>query len=224
MNAGVSFLSVRFEVVKYTHIIWDFNGTLLNDVDIGIQSINVLLAKRGLNMLSSAEEYRAVSGFPIVEYYKRIGFDFSKEPYDKVAPEWVEQYMSRVDQAELYADALPMLEYVRQKQLGQILLSATELNMLCGQVAALGIGHYFDEICGMDNVYAHGKLSLAQKWREGHSDAKALFVGDTDHDFEVASAIGADCVLFSGGHQSHDRLARLGCPVIDRLCDLKNYL
>ena len=224
MNAGVSFLSVRFDFVKYTHVIWDFNGTLLNDVDIGIQSINVLLKKRGLNTLSSAEEYRAVSGFPIVEYYKRIGFDFSKEPYDKVAPEWVEQYMQRVDKARLYADALLMLEYVRQKKLGQTLLSATELKMLCGQVAALGIGHYFHEVCGMDNVYAHGKLSLAQKWREEHSDAVALFVGDTDHDFEVASAIGADCVLFSGGHQSHDRLVRLGCPVIDRLCELKNYL
>ena len=224
MNTGVSFLSVRFDVVKHTHVIWDFNGTLLNDVDIGIQSINVLLAERGLNTLSSAEEYREVSGFPVVEYYKRIGFDFSKESYDKIAPKWVEQYMSRVDRAELYADALPMLEYVRQKQLGQILLSATELDMLRGQVAALGIGHYFHEICGMDNVYAHGKLSLAHKWREEHLDAEALFVGDTDHDFEVASTIGADCVLFSGGHQSRDRLLRLGCPVIDRLCELKNYL
>lgn len=215
---------MRFDIVKYTHIIWDFNGTLLDDVDIGIQSINVLLAARRLPTLSSAEAYRAVSGFPIVDYYKRIGFDFSKEPYDQVALEWVAQYMSRVEKATVYEDAISMLEYVRQKQLQQILLSATELDMLCGQVSTLGIGQYFHEICGMDNVYAHGKVSLGQKWREEHPNAVALFVGDTDHDFEVASVIGADCVLFSGGHQSYERLAKWGCPVIDSLGQLKNYL
>ncbi len=209
--------------MNYTHIIWDFNGTLLNDVDIGIQSINILLKARGLNELDG-DIYREVSGFPIVDYYKRIGFDFSQEPYDKLALEWVAQYTSRMDEAKLYEGALDMLAYVRDGGVGQILLSATELNMLKDQVASLGIGAWFDEICGMDNVYAHGKRSLAERWRENHPSAKVLFVGDTDHDLEVAEAIGADCVLFSGGHQSRVRLVRLGYPVIDHLTELKNFL
>lgn len=210
--------------MKYTHVIWDFNGTLLNDVEIGIQSINVLLSRRGMPTLDTEEAYRKVSGFPIIDYYKRLGFDFSKEPYDKVAVEWVDQYTSRMDLAPLYDGVFPMLSLVREKGIGQVLLSASELEMLMGQAKTLGIVEWFDEILGMDNVYAHGKLSLGKRWREEHPDAVALFVGDTDHDFEVARAMGADCVLFSGGHQSYDRLARLGCPVIRRISDLEAYI
>lgn len=209
--------------MKYTDVIWDFNGTLLNDVKIGVCAINVLLAARGLPTLSE-EDYREVSGFPIIDYYKRIGFDFSKEPYDKVAVEWVDQYRSREHEAALYDGAREMLCYMRNVGLRLTLLSATELQMLNSQVRALGIEECFDEICGMDNVYAHGKMSIGRRWRERHPDSKALLVGDTDHDFEVAMGMGADCILFSHGHQSYSRLARLGCPVIAELGELKNYL
>ena len=209
--------------MKYTHIIWDFNGTLLNDVDIGVQSINVLLAARGIRQIS-VPEYREVSGFPIVDYYKRVGFDFSKEPYDKVALEWVDQYMSRVSQAALYGGARDMLARVRKSGRRQILLSATELDMLMGQVRSLEIEGQFDEICGMDNVYAHGKRSLAERWRQENPLAEVLLIGDTDHDREVALAMGADCLLFSGGHQSRERLLTLGCPVIDELSEVARFL
>lgn len=209
--------------MKYTDVIWDFNGTLLNDVKIGVCAINVLLAARGLPTLSE-DGYREVSGFPIVDYYKRIGFDFSKEPYDKVAVEWVDQYRRREHEAALYDGAREMLCYMRNSGLCLTLLSATELQMLNSQVQTLGIKEYFDEICGMDNVYAHGKMSIGCRWRERHPDSKALLVGDTDHDFEVATGMGADCILFSRGHQSFSRLARLGCPVIGSLKELENYL
>ena len=210
--------------MKYTHVVWDFNGTLLDDLNIGIGSINVLLSKRGMPTLDSVEEYRNVSGFPIKDYYKRIGFDFSKEPYDEVALEWVDQYTSRMEQAALYDGVEDMLSFVRAGGMKQILLSATELDMLLKQIDFLKIRDYFDEICGMDNVYAHGKLSLGKRWKEEHPEAKALFIGDTDHDFEVASAMGADCVLFAGGHQSYERLCRLGPPVIHQLSEVKQYL
>lgn len=209
--------------LKYTDIIWDFNGTILDDVDIGVCSINVLLSARGLPTLSP-DRYREVSGFPIVDYYKRIGFDFSEEPYDKVALEWVEQYRSREKQAPLCAGALEMLAYMRQKGLRLTLLSATEIRMLNGQISDLGLASHFDEVWGMDNVYAHGKASIGRSWREKHPDARALLIGDTDHDYEVALAIGADCVLFSGGHQSVRRLSSLGVPVIGDLVELKDYL
>ena len=92
------------------------------------------------------------------------------------------------------------------------------------QVADLKIDHYFDEICGMDNIYAHGKTSLAERWRSEHPDAKTLLIGDTDHDFEVACAMGADCVLYSGGHQSRAQFASLDCPVVDSLLAVKCFL
>ena len=210
--------------MKYSHIVWDFNGTILNDVDACIGAVNVLLAARGLAELSSVESYRAVQEFPVINYYVKLGFDFSKESFDDVAVEWVEQYWERFPHATVFPGALETSAELRARGVKQVLLSATEIGMLRKQVAQLGIADRFDEICGMDNIYAHGKISLAQAWREAHPDAKPLFVGDTDHDLAVARSIGADCILFSGGHQARERLLSHGCPVIDRFSELKNYL
>ena len=75
---------------RYTHIIWDFNGTILDDVQLGIRCVNTMLSKRGLPVLPDVEAYRQVFGFPIEAYYRRLGFDFEKEDYHTVlAPEWV---------------------------------------------------------------------------------------------------------------------------------------
>lgn len=210
--------------MKYTHIIWDFNGTIFDDVDIGIESVNVLLAARHMPLITSRNYYRSVHSFPVIDYYRKIGFDFSKESFDDIAVEWVNEYLSRVPCAGVNPEALEMLGFVRTLGLKQILLSATELEMLKGQVADLGIEHYFDEICGMDNIYAHGKKSLAERWRREHPDAKALLIGDTDHDFEVACEMGADCILFAGGHQSREQFMSLDCAVVDSLLAVKSFL
>lgn len=210
--------------MKYTHIIWDFNGTILNDVQACIESVNVLLKARGLAELASVEDYRAIQEFPVINYYVKLGFDFEKESFDDVAVEWVKEYWSRFPDARVYPDVLETMSRYRAEGVKQILLSATEISMLQKQVTDMGIADCFDEICGMDNIYAHGKISRGEKWREEHPDAKVLFVGDTDHDLAVAKAIGADCVLFAGGHQARARLEANGCPVIDHFSELKNYL
>ena len=209
--------------MNYTHIIWDFNGTILDDVKVGIESVNVLLKARGLREIASVEEYRRVFGFPIIEYYKRIGFDFEKENYADVAVEWVDEYMSRVDNAKTNDGAEECLREIVDSGRKNILISATEINMLKKQLGMLGISQLFDGVYGLDNIHAHNKTAVAKLWRENNPDAKVLFVGDTDHDLESARAIGADCVLYSGGHQSAESLKSFGCPVIDNLTELKCF-
>ena len=206
--------------MKYTHIIWDFNGTILDDVSIGIESVNVLLRKREIKEISGIEEYRKVFGFPIVDYYKRIGFDFNKEAFSDVAVEWVNEYMSRVTMAKTNNGVEEVLRRVKEKGLEQVLISATEINMLKMQLEMLGIAHLFDEVYGLDNIHAQNKTAVALLWKEKYPDAKALFVGDTDHDFETALAIGADCVLYCGGHQLEKTLYLLGCHVIHDFSEL----
>ena len=78
--------------MKYTAVIWDFNGTIADDIDLGIGAVNKMLAERGLPILSTREEYRAKLRFPIKDYYADLGFDFSKEPYEKLAHEWIALY------------------------------------------------------------------------------------------------------------------------------------
>ena len=77
---------------NYTHIAWDFNGTILNDLDASLSAANALLAQYSLPTLPDLNAYREVFGFPVINYYRRIGFDFDRIPYSVLAPEWVAYY------------------------------------------------------------------------------------------------------------------------------------
>lgn len=210
--------------LKYTHLIWDFNGTILDDVEIGIESANVLLGRRGLPLMGSREEYQRLFRFPIIEYYKDVGFDFEKESFDDVAVEWVNEYLARMPYATVYDGVRETIAQVREMGVPQILLSATKLEMLKKQVEDLGLLSQFSEIYGLDNIHATGKKALAERLRAKHPEGKFLFVGDTDHDLEVANAAGADCIVFAGGHQTREHLEKLGCPVIEKTSDILLYL
>ena len=210
--------------MKYTHIVWDFNGTLLDDVEVGILAVNRMLQKRGIPTVADAQEYRRVFCFPIQEYYRAIGFDFSVEPYEVLAPEWVANYREFEHTARVYPQAEAWLSRFAQSGVKQVLLSATERSMLIEQVKALRLDGYFCRIYGLDNIHAHSKKSLAEAFRCEHPDAVPLLIGDTLHDAEAAEAMGADCVLFCGGHQSRERLARTGLPVISDFSELAQFL
>ena len=209
----------------YTHIIWDFNGTIYNDVDACIKSANHLLSVHGLPTVKSIEQYRSLFGFPIQDYYARMGFDFEKTPYAELAPEWMDYYFAYSKNATVYPDIPKALDALREKGMEQWILSATEVNMLRGQLEGLGILSRFDGILGLDNIHARSKKDIGVAWKAANPDAKALMIGDTDHDAEVAEAMGIDCVLVAAGHQSRERLEKCNCiAVVDTVGDVLNLL
>lgn len=211
--------------MKYTHIIWDFNGTILDDMEIGIKSVNKMLSFRGLPIIESLDQYRKVFCFPIIKYYGALGFDFDKEDYYTVlAPEWVANYTELVPTARAFDGVSDTIESISAMGLEQVLLSASEQQQLVCQLKQLGLDRYFSDIIGLDNMHAKSKEENARRWRQKNPQAQPLFIGDTEHDAEVAAAVSADCVLFAGGHQSEERLAGLGSPVIRDIRELIEYL
>ncbi len=199
--------------MTYDRVIWDFNGTILDDVETGILSVNKLLSDRGLPTIAGKEQYRGVFGFPIKSYYERLGFDFEREPYEVIAPLWVEQYMINVKKASVFEDTRRAIELFSRWGIPQTVLSATERDMLLGQLSELGLADAFEEILGREDIHAASKESIALTWREAHPKDRALLIGDTDHDLQVARAIGADCALISRGHQAEEYLCSLGAEV-----------
>lgn len=209
--------------MKYTHCIWDFNGTLLDDMSAGIRAVNDLLRKRALPCIEDIDAYRRVFGFPVKEYYERLGFDFSIEPYDVIAHEWVALYLRYVEDCGLSRGAEETIRAFDDSGLTQILLSATEKDMLESQLGAVGLKNAFSEVLGLDNIFATSKVDIALEWRKNNPCARAFVIGDTEHDLAVAKAIGADCYLLSCGHQSREKLEKSGAPVFDGLCELVEY-
>ena len=210
--------------MKYTYCIWDFNGTILDDVELGIYAINELFAAHGMDKRLEREEYRAQFDFPIKDYYRRVGFDFEKTPYEELAVEWVDIYLSNFDKAGLFDDVLSTLDFFAGKEISQSVLSAAEIGMLKGQIKDFGIEKYFDDIMGIDNIYAASKLVLAKNWREQHPDDRVIFIGDTVHDIDTARALFADCFIVCAGHQSRERFDGCDATVVSSLSELCEIL
>jgi len=209
--------------MNYTHIIWDWNGTLLDDVDWCISRINTMLKKRGLSALD-AGTYRRIFGFPIIDYYRRAGFDFDKEPFEKLAVEYIELYHSEESNALLFQGAEEMLAAFQRQGIRQVILSASETGNLLSQMKPFGISAYFDEILGVSNILGGGKIEVGLEYIRRARPERAVFIGDTVHDKEVADALGADCVLIASGHQCREILTACGTPVVECLEDIKKFI
>ena len=94
------------------------------------------------------------------------------------------------------------------------------------QVAQFPIGHYFQAALGLSHIYATSKVDLAKGFLQDHGvdPKKAIFLGDTLHDAEVAQAIGCACLLIEGGHQARPTLLEAGVPVFENLQAAKEYI
>ena len=211
--------------MKYTHVLWDFNGTVLRDMEAGIRAVNEMLAPRGLPVIDGLDRYHALFGFPVEEYYRRLGFDFEKEDYKTVlAPLWVSLYNKYSKDSPLYEGVRPLCAALRKRGLKQSILSASERGMMEQQLRTRDALSLFDEIWGTDSIHAVGKRELAQRWRAAHPKDTAVLLGDTVHDFEVAREIGADCILIADGHQSAEKLRTCGVLVVKDLAECAKVL
>ncbi len=210
-------------------LIWDWNGTILDDAGVCRQIADIMLGERGIPTLPDMDAYRAVFGFPIKSYYEKMGYRFGPgdEPYESVADEFILWYDKLYQTAALRPGIVDFLDRRKGEGYRQVLLSATRYDQLVEQVAAFGdVGDRFEQKLGLTDHYAFSKAALAKAFieSEGIPRARALFIGDTDHDFEVSSAIGCPCVLLEGGHQSRARLLTMGVPVLRDLDELEAYL
>ena len=208
------------------YLVWDWNGTLLDDVDVCITIVDDMLTRRGLPPLTTRERYHQVFTFPIKTYYEKAGFDFAKEPYEVLAEEWTVIYDRLVKSCSLFPDAEKALDAVNALGVRQLIVSASRHDKVTEQVRRAGIYDKLEAVLGMGDLYAHGKEGLARQYfaERGIAPEQVLFVGDTLHDAQVAKDMGCDCVLVSFGHQSAELLKTANVPILRNLSEVADFL
>lgn len=210
--------------MKYNHIFWDWNGTLINDLQTSIDSINITLEKRGMPLMYK-EKYFDTFCFPVENYYKKIGFDLEKDNYNALALEFIENYNEEVKKAKLQLHATEVIGKLAINGVNQYILSASEREILMKGLRKFGIDTFFTDIIALDDIYAKGKIDIAKEWfSKNKLDGKALMVGDTYHDYEVAQALNIDCVLYAGGHTQRKKLYDIGVPIINDYIELYDFI
>lgn len=205
----------------YAHIIWDWNGTLLDDLNLCLEIINSLLSKKHLPPVSLAN-YLDIFGFPVQDYYQKIGFTFEEEPFEVISTEFIAAYEKGRPNCPLMPGTRETLEFLSFIGYTQSILSASKQTYLNNAVLDYGIKDYFISINGLDNHHAAGKFDLAKNFMiaQNLNPNSVLLIGDTLHDAEIAASLRVDCCLIPNGHQSRQRLESAGLPILDSLSDL----
>ncbi len=201
--------------VRYRHVIWDWNGTLLDDASACVETLNVILDKRGLPGVT-LQKYRDVFTFPVRKYYEILGMDFSDEDWDLLAREFHTIYDMKSPSCPVRKEVPDILAQLRELSVAVSVLSASEQNTLEKILRDRGLREQFVYVAGCGDIYAHSKLEAGRELVKeiGLPPEEILLVGDTIHDHEVAIELGCAVVLIADGHQARDRLEACGCPVL----------
>lgn len=205
MQPGSSLLS---EHTKIETVIWDWNGTLLNDVEINRKIINIMLAKRGLEQLDLTT-YKQKFCFPIRQFHSRIGINLEKESVMTISAEYMELYQNHEKEIELSSGASDVLDKLNAQGVHQYILSAAPQNDLLRMLASYHLTRKFKGVYGLDTICATGKTAIGRKLIEENALNlnTTLLVGDTLHDAEVAECLGIKCICYAGGHNESAPLA-----------------
>ena len=201
-------------------LIWDWNGTLLDDVAAAVGALNRMLVKRGARPIT-IEHYRCRFGFPVRPFYAELGVDLAKWDWDEICEDF-HNFVLEEPQA-VRPDARDALELAAALGFRQSILSALRQDKLEAALAANGFTEFFDFVYGVDNLDGASKLDRGRELVAAIGGGAPIFIGDTLHDAEVARELGGRCILVSCGHQLPERLTAAGCPVTGTLVDAVRF-
>lgn len=211
-------------MLKYKYIIWDWNGTLLNDIGASLASVNDMLAIRGREPID-IDYYKKCIGVPIIRFYEKV-FDIENENYNLIIKQYNEGYLRHLPCVGLTDGAFEVLEYFKENSAKQVIVSSSNNEQLCMNAEKYGVSGYFDAILGAGDYFAGSKIERAKDYLSKNSARKeeVLVVGDLQHDAEMADTLGADCILLTSGHEHPQRLENAKKPLINDLFELINML
>jgi phosphoglycolate phosphatase len=198
------------------HIIFDYNGTILYDTQLCVEALNVLLSAHALPSVSE-DHYRQHFHFPISSFYKQMGFNFELESFESLGQRYMHHYLSNLHRCSVYEGLRDLLKALRHRQQTTSILTALHQDALHHQLEMFQLKPYFDAAFGLPDHHAHSKVQRGIELMNHVNIAPedTIIIGDTDHDLQVADALGVDIILLADGHQNEERLLKTRATVVD---------
>jgi len=197
------------DLKKYTSIIWDWNGTIMDDSQLVYGIYNEECEIHGLQKLTESE-YKKRFYFPVAKFYEEMGLPLHK--YPAVAERFSRIYRPRWNEIKVHKQVYEYLQKFEAAKISQFVLSAYEQNELSEMVNFFNLQNYFTEIAGVSaDFVAQSKIQRGLELikHDKIDTSKTLMIGDTAHDFEVAQALGTDACIVAWGATSYEKLAQV---------------
>ncbi|MGQ0743487.1 MAG: HAD family hydrolase [Acidimicrobiales bacterium] len=204
---------------RIRHLVWDWNGTLLDDFHLVVAAASDACVPAGRAPIT-ADEYRRCFTRPIERSYELLlGRPLADGEWTTLSRRFHGSYQAQAATARLAAGAVAALTRAAQAGWTQSLLSMWTHQELVPLVDAFSLTGWFQRIDGQrqfgggpkaDHLSAH----LQQLGVEGPD---VLMVGDSLDDLAAAQSVNAQCILVSGGPHTAEMLGDCGVPVVPSL-------
>jgi phosphoglycolate phosphatase-like HAD superfamily hydrolase len=205
--------------VARTHLVWDWNGTLLDDLTLVVSSTNEAFAAVGGRDVDK-DEHRRRFRRPVAEFYAEIlGRAVDEEEFGRLDRIFHDAYRLGLTTMSLAADAQTA---IKSWPGTQSLLSMWFHHELVPAVETYGLAGLFARIDGLrtevggDLKAGHLARHLAELQVAGD---RVVLIGDSLDDAAAAHSVGGAAVLYTGGFTDPVRLRASGLPVADTLVE-----
>lgn len=187
--------------MRYHYIFWDFNGTIIDDVNTALGCVNDMLERKGRQPITLSDYYNYVET-PIVGFYYHI-LPPEEIDFDEISKEYHSDYARRADETHLATGAYELLQRLKSDGAHQYIITANHIDETTEIAERLGILPFIDKISGAEDSFADSKINRAKELFDSLNIDRndAIFIGDTIHDLETANELGIDCILVTYGHQ-----------------------
>lgn len=209
--------------MEITHIIWDFNGTVLDDAAQAVEAVNDMLAARSLPP-TDLETYKDTLVMPLDDYYKTVGIHC--DDIAQLSTEFRASSERHPELARIFGGVYTVIGFARERGIKNVLMSSLYHPHLVAEVERYGIGGLFDGVIGLPDRNLGSKYQNARNFiqSEGADAGSVLFIGDLESDAMMAKRLGAQCVLISNGHMSHARCAAASENTYDDIEKVIGYI
>ena len=207
---------------RSTHIVWDWNGTLLHDIHAVIAATNAAFAELGHPSIT-LERYRELYCVPVPKFYERLmGRLPSEEEWEVMDATFHRHYWRQAESAGLAEGAAELLEACTDSGGTQSLCSLAPHDRLVPLLRTHGIERHFVRVDGARGPSGGGKAAQMERHLRSLDDVAAertVVIGDAVDDALAAGHVGARAVLYTGGSHSRASLETAGVPVVDTLSE-----
>ncbi|WP_406148478.1 HAD family hydrolase [Streptomyces sp. NBC_01012] len=205
-----------------THLVWDWNGTLLDDIDAVLGATNAAFAEVDLEPLT-LDQYREMYCVPIPKFYERLmGRLPTPAEWERMDGLFHRHYTEQRTACGLTEGVEELLARWRLGGRSQSLLSMYGHEHLVPVVRGYGIESHFVRVDGRTGPSGGSKAQHMERHFEvlgGIAPASAVVIGDAVDDAVAAAHVGARAVLYTGGSHSRSSLEAAGVPVVDTLAE-----
>ncbi|HKZ20463.1 MAG TPA: HAD family hydrolase [Acidimicrobiia bacterium] len=203
-------------------MVWDWNGTLFDDLHVVVASVNDGLAAMGAGPID-LDGYRSHYKRPVKLFYdKLLDRELSGEEWNEIDRVFHDSYRRALVMAHLTEDARDALDQAARGGNTQSLLSMFPHPDLVPLVKKLGIEAYFDRIDGLaegspGDLKAQYLERHLRQLTAGEDPRRVVVIGDTPDDATAARHVGARPILYDGGSHHRVDLEATGAAVVSSL-------